>query len=119
MRNQQLLQCLMIVSTFLFPFSSQGQLQEISSTDVSQSFKTVEDEALKHPMAFPLLKVLTDEIGPRLTGSPPDSRAHSNLQAGANQSKRAAASFIHLSCRTSMRVVRNPCCRIGTVRQFR
>jgi carboxypeptidase Q len=75
MCNQQLFQCLMIVSTFLFPFSSQGQLQKISSTDVSQSFKTVEDEALKHPIAYPLLKVLTDEIGPRLTGSPPDSRA--------------------------------------------
>jgi carboxypeptidase Q len=75
MCNQQLFQCLMIVSTFLFPFGSQGQLQKISSTDVSQSFKTVEDEALKHPIAYPLLKVLTDEIGPRLTGSPPDSRA--------------------------------------------
>lgn len=75
MCNQQLFQCLMIVSTFLFPFGSQGQLQEIPSMDVSQSFKTVEDEALKHPIAYPLLKVLTDEIGPRLTGSPPDSRA--------------------------------------------
>ncbi|HEY6766055.1 MAG TPA: M20/M25/M40 family metallo-hydrolase [Candidatus Sulfotelmatobacter sp.] len=75
MCNQQLFQCLMIVSTFLFPFGSQGQLQKISSTDVSQSFKTVEDEALKHPIAYQLLKVLTDEIGPRLTGSPPDSRA--------------------------------------------
>ena len=75
MCNQQLFQCLMIVSAFLFPFGSQGQLQKISSTDVSQSFKTVEDEALKHPIAYPLLKVLTDEIGPRLTGSPPDSRA--------------------------------------------
>jgi hypothetical protein len=75
MRNQQLLQCLMIVSTFLFPFSSKGQLQKPSSMDVSQSFKTVEDEALKHPIACTLLKVLTDEIGPRLTGSPSDSRA--------------------------------------------
>jgi carboxypeptidase Q len=75
MSTQQLLQCLIIVSTFLFPFSSQGQLQKISSRDVSQSFKTVEDEALNHPIAYPLLKVLTDEIGPRLTGSPPDSRA--------------------------------------------
>jgi hypothetical protein len=75
MSTQQLLQCLIIVSTFLFPFSSQGQLQKISSRDVSQSFKTVEDEALNHPIAYPLLKVLTDEIGPRLTGSPPDSKA--------------------------------------------
>jgi carboxypeptidase Q len=75
MSTQQLLQCLIIVSTFLFPFSSQGQLQKISSRDISQSFKTVEDEALNHPIAYPLLKVLTDEIGPRLTGSPPDSRA--------------------------------------------
>ncbi len=75
MRNQQLLQCLMIVSTFLFPFNSQGQLQKMPGLDDSQSFKAVEDEALKHPIAYPLLKMLTDEIGPRLTGSPSDSRA--------------------------------------------
>lgn len=65
----------MIGSTFLFPASSQGQFQKTSSMDVSQSFKTVEDEALNHPIAYPLLKVLTDEIGPRLTGSPSDSKA--------------------------------------------
>ena len=75
MRSPQLLQCLMIVSLFLFPFGVQGQLEKIPSMDVSQSFKTVEDEALKHPIAYPLLKVLTDEIGPRLTGSPSDSKA--------------------------------------------
>ena len=75
MCDQQLLQCLMIFSTFLFPFGSQGQLQKTPSRNVSQSFKTVEDEALKHPSAYPLLKVLTDEIGPRLTGSPSDSTA--------------------------------------------
>ena len=28
--------------------------------DASQSFKTVEDEALRHPIAYPLLKVLSD-----------------------------------------------------------
>jgi carboxypeptidase Q len=75
MRNQQHLQCLMIVWTSFFPFSSRGQPQKPSSMDVSRSFKTVEDEALKHPIAYPLLKVLTDEIGPRLTGSPSDLRA--------------------------------------------
>ena len=42
MCNQQLFQCLMIVSTFLFPFGSQGQHQKIPSMDVSQSFKTGE-----------------------------------------------------------------------------
>jgi carboxypeptidase Q len=75
MRNRQLLQSLMIVSTFLFPFSSQRRFQKISDMDASQSFKTVEDEALRHPIAYQLLKVLSDEIGPRLTGSPSDSRA--------------------------------------------
>jgi hypothetical protein len=75
MRNLQLLQCLTIASTFFIPFSSEGQPQKLPAMDVSQNFKTVEDQALNHPIAYPLLKVLSDEIGPRLTGSPSDSRA--------------------------------------------
>jgi carboxypeptidase Q len=75
MRDRQLLLSLMIVSTFLCSFSSHEQLQKIYGTDASHSHKTVEDEALGHPIAYPLLKVLSDEIGPRLSGSPSDSRA--------------------------------------------